>query len=108
MDIPKNSSAAVVVNREWANLAGIRMFLRHYDMPEKEIGGSDNSHLILAKVLDSDDPRGLWIELFTEVHKQAPTAKRLSLLVPWNQVLSVVLTEEWTPALRKQMKKVGF
>ena len=108
MQIPKNASAAIVVSREWANLAGVRMFLRRYQTPSKEIGGTDPSHLILAKVLDSEDNHGLWIELFTEQHRQDPTAERFSLMVPWNYITAIVLTEEWTPALQEEMRKVGF
>ena len=112
MQIPKNASAGIVVSRDWANLVCVRMFLRHNQTPSKEIGGADSSHLIEAKVLDSEDNRGLWIELFTDQHRQDPTAKRLSLLVPWNYITAIVLkeTEEWPPALQEEMgkSKIGF
>ena len=108
MRIPKNASAVIVVDRNWANLAGIRVFLRRYETPSKEIGGTDSSHLIRARILDSEDNRGLWIELFTDQHRKDPTTKRLSLMIPWNNVIALVLSEEWTPALQEEIRKIGF
>lgn len=108
MRIPKNASAAIVVNREWGNLAGVRIFLRRYQTPMEEVGGVDSSHLILARVLDSEDDRGLWIELFTNQQQKDPKVKKLSLMIPWSHIVTIALTEEWTPAMKKELSKIGF
>jgi hypothetical protein len=108
MDIPKGSDAAIVINRAWANLHGVRIFLRQNEDPSREIRGVDTSHIVFAKVLDSHDQRGLWVELNTERHRADASVERYSLLIPWNQVLTVVLTEEWSPAIREEARKIGF
>jgi hypothetical protein len=105
MKIDKGTSVAVVINRHWAHLQGVRMFLR----PEKDIGGADESHVIFARMLDSEDPNGLWIELNTAKHKEDSTVKRFSFLIPWNQILSVVVGEDdFSPDIRDQARKIGF
>jgi hypothetical protein len=80
MKIDKGTSVAVVINRDWANLHGVRMFLRLNHTPEREIRGVDNSHVVFARMLDSEDPNGLWIELNTGAHEKDPTVKRSSFL----------------------------
>jgi len=103
MKIDKGASVAVVINRHWANLQGVRMFLR----PEKDIGGADESHVVFATMLDSEDRNGLWIELTK--HKEDSTVKRVSFLIPWSQILSVVVGEDdFSPDIREQARKIGF
>jgi hypothetical protein len=104
MKIDKGTSVAVVINRHWANLQGVRMFLR----PEKDIGGADESHVVFARMLDSEDRNGLWIELNTAKHKEDSTVKRFSFLIPWSQILSVVVGEDFSPDIREQARKIGF
>jgi hypothetical protein len=53
MKIDKGATIAVVVNRSWANLWGVRIFLRQNETPEREARG-DDSHLVFAKMLDSE------------------------------------------------------
>lgn len=108
MNIPKNSSAAVVVDRDWANLAGVRIFLRRYQDPSKEVKGSDTSHLIMAKILDSEDRHGLWVELTAAKLAPDPTAKPFTLMIPWAKITAIALTEDWTPALQEEMRQIGF
>ena len=108
MKIDKGTNVAVVVNRHWANLQGVRMFLRHYQDPEREIRGSDESHVMFADVLDSEDPKGLWIELYTDQHRKDPDVKRLPLFIPWGQVLSILIAEEFSPAIREEARQIGF
>jgi hypothetical protein len=103
MKIDKGTSVAVVINRHWANLQGVRMFLR----PEKDIGGADESHVVFARMLDSEDRNGLWIELTK--NKEDSTVKSLSFLIPWSQILSVVVGEDdFSPDIRDQARKIGF
>ena len=83
MKIDKGTNVAVVVNRHWANLQGVRRLLRHYQDSGKEIRGSAESHIIFADVLDSEDSKGLWIELYTDQYRKDSTAKRLPLFIPW-------------------------
>jgi hypothetical protein len=108
MKIDKGASIAVVVSRHWVNLRGVRMFLRQYNNPEREISGSDDSHVVFAKVLDSEDRNGLWIELYTNQHEQDPTVKRHQLFIPWSQVLSIVTADEFSPAVQEEARKIGF
>ncbi len=84
------------------------MFLRHYQDPQKEIRGTDGSHVIFAEVLDSEDPKGLWIELYTDQHRNDPTVKRLPLFIPWGQVISIVIAQEFSPAIREEARQIGF
>ena len=108
MTIKKGTTVAVIVNRHWANLAGIRMFLRQGHEPNRQIRGTDESHVVIAEVLDSNDPHGFWIELNSEKHKKDPSVKRFSFLVPWGSILGIVLTEKFSPEIWKEVKKLGF
>lgn len=108
MKIEKGTNVAVVVNRNWANLHGVRMFLRHYQDPGKEIRATDESHVIFADVIDSEDRKGLWIELYTAQHRKDPTVKSFPLFIPWSQVLSIVIAEEFSPAIRDEARQIGF
>ena len=108
MKIDKKTNVAVVVNRHWANLQGVRTFLRHYQDPEKEIRGSDESHVIFADVLDSEDSKGLWIELYTDQHRKDSTAKSLPLFIPWGQVLCIAIAAEFSPAIREEAPRLAL
>jgi hypothetical protein len=108
MQIDKDASIAVVVQRAWANLHGVKMFLRQPENPQTEIRGVDESHILFAKVLDSDDDRGVWIELPANKAKQDLAAERFSLLVPWSQILTIVVAKEFSPAIRQEARKIGF
>lgn len=108
MQIDKAASIAVVVTRTWANLHGVKMFLRQHENPQNEIRGVDDSHILFATVLDSDDARGLWIELPGDKQKQDSAAERFSLLVPWSQVLTVVVAEQFSAAIRQEARKIEF
>jgi hypothetical protein len=108
MKIEKGASVAVVVRRSWANLVGVRVFLRHNISPEREIRGSDDSHIITAKMLDSEDRNGLWIELNTEENRKDAAVKRASFFIPWSEVLSVVVGEDFSPAMREEGRRMGF
>ncbi|MEN6537663.1 MAG: hypothetical protein ABFD89_28685 [Bryobacteraceae bacterium] len=108
MHIDKGASVAVVLNRNWANLYGVRFFLRQNETPQREIRGVDESHIVFAEVLDADDSRGLWIELNTDRHREDPTVERFSFLVPWREVLTIVIAKEFSPAIREEARKIGF
>ena len=51
----------------------------------------DESHMLIARVLDDADPRGLWIELNTSRHKEDADVPLWNLLIPWKEVLAVVV-----------------
>lgn len=105
MKINEGTSVAVVVNREWANLRGVRLFLRQNQNPEKEIHGVDESHIILARLINSEDPQGLWIELKPPMSKEDPTAHRYHFFIPWSQVFAVVVAEEFPLAIQEEVGK---
>src|ERR1044071_7612352 len=104
MQIDKGASVVVVIKHAWANLHGVRMFLRRNENSQTDIRGVDESHILFAKVLDSEDARGVWIELNTEEHSGDPAAQRLSLLIPWTQVLTIVIAEQFSPAIRQEAR----
>jgi hypothetical protein len=108
MLIDKDASVAVVVNRAWANLHGVKMFLRPHENPQGELRGVDESHILFATVLDSNDARGLWIESTTDKKKQDSVAERFSLLVPWSQVLTIAVAEQFSLAIRQEARKIEF
>ena len=108
MQIDKNASIAVVVRRTWANLHGVRMFLRPQESAQTEIRGVDESHILFATVLDSDDPRGVWIGLASGKQPDDSAAGSVSILVPWSEVLTIVVAEHFSAAIRQEARKIGF
>src|SRR5581483_2299041 len=98
MQIDKDACVAVVVKRTWANLHGVRMFLRWKETPQSEIRGVDESHILFATVLDSEDPRGVWIELVVGDQTQVSPVKPVHLLIPWSQILTIVVAEQFSSA----------
>ena len=108
MQIDKNASIAVIVRRTWANLHGVRMFLRPQESPQTESRGVDESHILFATVLDSDDARGVWIGLTADKQQPDSAAGRVSLLVPWTEVLTIVVAEQFSAAIRQEARKIGF
>lgn len=107
MQIEKGANVAVVVKRSWVNLHGVRMFLWPRHNPQTEIRGIDESHVLFATVLDSDDVRGVWIEL--EADPQEPEAAGNSrLMIPWSQVLTIVVATQFSAATRQEARKIGF
>jgi hypothetical protein len=108
MQIDKGASIAVVVRRTWANLHGIKMFLRQHENPQTEIRGVDESHILFATILDSDDARGVWIQL-TPDKKQADSGTGpVSLLIPWSQLLTIVIADQFSASIRQEARKIGF
>jgi len=106
MQIDKGSTVAVVVKRTWANLHGVRMFL--HENPQAEIRGVDESHILFAKVLDAEDSKGLWIEI--DRHRPTPDsgADQFQMLIPWSEVLALVVGKEFSSAIRQEARKIGF
>jgi hypothetical protein len=102
MNIPKGTSVAIAVTHHWANLQWVRAFLRQKDDPNREIGASDDSHVIFAKVLDPEDPIGLWIKI--DWRKEDGELEERKLLIPWHEVLTVVSGK----SVEEQTRKIGF
>jgi hypothetical protein len=105
MQIDKGLSVAVIVKRSWANLHGVRMFL--HENPQAEIRGVDESHILFAKVLDAEDSRGVWVDVDRR-NQNDPGLERFSILIPWNEVLALVLAKEFSPAIRQEARKISF
>jgi hypothetical protein len=105
MRLKQNSSTAIAVKKSWANLQAIRLFLR--DCPSCEIQSADESHLILARVIDDTDERGLWIELNTTKHQNDPFIELNALMIPWRAVLGVVTAKDFAPAA-EEAKEEGI
>jgi len=108
MSIDKGASVAIVVNRAWANLHGVKMFLRQGEAPETDIRGVDDSHILFAKVLDAEDSRGVWIEVDTNKHEEDLASDSVRMMIPWNQVLAIVVAPRFSPAIRHEARRIGF
>lgn len=108
MKIDKDASIAVIVKREWVNLHGIKMFLRPPENVPAEIRGVDESHILFATVLDAEDARGVWIELAPDKPKPESAAERFKLLVPWSEILTIVVAKQFSPAIRQEARRIGF
>jgi hypothetical protein len=87
----------------------VRLFLRRYEeAPNLEIRGTDDSHIVFADVLDSGDARGLSIGLNTEKHREDPSLERFKILVPWHDVISIVVARQFSSAIQDESRRVGF
>jgi hypothetical protein len=106
MQIDKDASVAVIVKRSWANLYGVRLFLN--ENSQAEMRGVDESHILFVKVLDAEDARGVWIETARRKQAEDSAAQPFRLLIPWSEVLSLVIGKEFSPAIRQEARKIGF
>ena len=106
MQIDKGSTVAVVVKRAWANLHGVRMFL--HENPQGEIRGVDESHILFAKVLDAENSKGVWIEVDRGKTTQDSGVEQFHILVPWSEVLALVVGKEFSSAIRQEARRIGF
>jgi hypothetical protein len=107
MQIDKGASVAVVVNRAWANLHGVKMFLRQGKGPNTDIRGVDESHTLFAKVLDAEGLAGVWVEVHDE-QGEDNGLDRFKMLIPWSQVLTIVVAEQFSPVIRQEARRIGF
>jgi len=112
MNIDKGANVAVVVNRTWANLHGVKMFLRQGEDPQSDIRGVDESHILFARGLDAEDPRGVWIEVNVDMnadrHEVDLASGLVKMLIPWSQVLAIVVAPRFSPAIRHEARRIGF
>jgi len=108
MKIDGGASVAVVVDRAWANLHAVKMFLRQGEAPQTDIRGVDESHILFAKVLDAEDPRGVWIEVHANKHGNDPAVDWVRMLIPWSHVLSIIVADQFSPAIRQEARRIGF
>lgn len=106
MRIDEHSSVAVIVKRSWANLHGVRMFL--YENRHEEVRGVDESHILFAKVVDGEDAAGLWIEVHTDKDTEDRSLDPIKMLIPWSEVLTIVVAEQFSPAIRQEARRIGF
>ena len=82
------------------------MFL--HENPQAEIRGVDESHILFVKVLDAEDAKGVWIELPRVKHTEGSGVEKFRLLIPWSEVLALVVGKEFSPAIRQEARKIGF
>lgn len=101
MRLKQNSATVIAVKKSWANLQAIKLFLR--DCPSCEVQSADESHLILARVLDDTDERGLWIELNRKEHDRDPSVELQTMMIPWHAVLALVVGNEFPNVTEKQL-----
>jgi hypothetical protein len=108
MKIEKGASLAVVVKQSWANLHGVKMFLRPGEGSRTDIRGVDESHVLFVTALDAENPLGLWIEVHAEKHGEDTAVDAIRMLIPWSQVLTIVVAEQFSPAIRQEARRIGF
>jgi len=97
MRIEPGTLVGVSVTRGWCQAA--ERFLLQYGYPNLEA----ERYLLLAHVVDGDDPKGLWVKY--RENDQTPT---YLMLIPWNHICTVVQAEEFSDGVRKEAKKIGF
>jgi len=107
MKIDKGANVAVVVNRTWVNLHGVKMFLRPPEGSHTDIRGVDESHILFAKVLDAEGAIGVWIEAHSDKQKE-DAREPVRMLIPWSQVLTIVVAAQFSPAIRQEARRIGF
>ena len=108
MQIDKGASVAVVVTRTWANLHGVKLFLRRDEATQTDIRGVDDSHILFARVLDAADAAGVWIETAPDKRGENPAAGSIKMLSPWRHVLTIVAAEQFSAAIRQEARRIGF
>jgi hypothetical protein len=108
MQIDKELNVAVVVKRAWANLHAVKMFFRPEETTRLDIRGVDESHIIFAKVLDCENATGVWIEVEPRKQTEDSRMQQFRILIPWSEVLAVVVGKEFSPAIRQEARKIGF
>jgi hypothetical protein len=108
MQIDKKTSVAIVVKRDWVNLHGVKTFLRPQESPQTEMRGVDESHILFATVLDAEDARGIWIEVAAAKPEPDSAAEQFTLLIPWREVLTIVVAKQFSAAIRQEARKIGF
>jgi len=108
MFLQKGTYVAVVVNRTWANLHGVKLFLRHEAGIQQDIRGVDESHVIFARALESEEAAGVWIDVQAEEHGDDIELDHVKMLIPWSQVLTIVVSEQFSPAIRQEARRIGF
>lgn len=109
MNLPKREAGVVVVQKTWANLNGVKLFLLHYEKDHlREFEGEDDSFAIFADILDMGDPQGVWIELYTAKHKTNPEVERKRMFIPWPQVITILIGENSPEIIQEAKKKYGY
>jgi hypothetical protein len=76
--------------------------------PQAEIRGVDESHILFANVLDAEDSRGVWIEVDRGKPTQDSSMEQFQMLIPWSEVLALVVGKEFSSAIRQEARKISF
>jgi hypothetical protein len=97
----RNQSALVVVSSEWSERPGIRRLLAPTDSGRR-VGTEE--HWIVARIIDTENRRGLWIELNTRRRMSDPAIPAYRLLIPWNAVLALLYDPEQSDAGNELVK----
>ena len=70
--------------------------------------GVDESHILFAKVIDAEGKTGVRIEVHTDKQRENPALDRVRMLIPWSQVLTIVVAKQFSPAIRHEARRIGF
>lgn len=74
--------------------------------PQAEIRGLDGRYVLFPKVVDAEDARGVWIKV--ERGEQESGAEQFRIMIPWGEVLAIVLGQEFSRAIRHEARNIGF
>lgn len=73
----------VVVSKEWVDLAGVRSIIRQDGSKPQ---GPDDSHIIIAPLLDASHPRGLVVKIENSGLRTDGSQISIRFLIPWDRV----------------------
>ncbi len=90
MGIPAGVDCAIAVDSKWRHSNAINFIV---GPPNNVNFRATDSSLIEARVIGSDDPLGLWIELNSDQQRHAGKPI-LELVIPWRFVFGVCLLQE--------------
>ncbi len=89
--------------RKLRNALSIRHYKEILDLKMRRI-----QDILFAKVLDAEDSRGMWIEVDRRKSTPDSGVDQFQLLIPWSEVLSLVVAKEFSSAIRQEARKIGF
>lgn len=104
MHIPAGVTCGIAVDAGWRHSGAVNALIGPPDNPKAKASGSS---LIIAKILDTDDPYGLWIELNSE-QKRNPGYPILRFVIPWRFIFGVCVDPSDLPEVTHSGKHYGF
>ena len=84
-------TAFIEVRKDWFDSAGVSGIL-HSGRPS---GSEGNTHLIIAPILGTNDPHGVWLKnITTTARRQDSAIVKMDFLIPWNAIVALGVVPE--------------